>query len=87
MTKIKHTIKSRAIAIFVKAHIIVGNALVASVSQPHVSIQFQIIGKFVLSFIHLHSHAALTFDQINHQKPNNTAKNHPNKYDNILYHS
>ena len=55
ITKIKHTIKTRAIAIFVNAHIIVGNAIVASVFHSHVFIQFHIIGKQVFSLIQLHS--------------------------------
>ena len=81
ITRIKQTTKTKAIAIFVKAQIIWGNTFVASVFV--VQIQFQIIGKFVLSFIQLHSHLAT--DHINHQKPNNTAKNQPNKYDNTLF--
>ena len=60
ITKIKHTTKINVITIFVKAHIIVGNAVVVLVPSPLVFIQFQIIGKFVLSFIQLHSHAAFT---------------------------
>ena len=43
--------------IFVRADIILGNAFIGVVHDHLlVSIQFQTIGKFVLSFIQLHSH-------------------------------
>jgi len=47
------------------------------------------IGKHVFNLIPF-SHdseqfAASTEFNHNHQKPNNAAKNHPNKYDNILF--
>ena len=85
----KHTTKTKAIIIFVRAHIIVGNASVGFVLPPHVSIQFPIIGKHVFNFIPF-SHgsvqlAASTEFNHSHQNPNNTAKTHPNKYDNILF--
>ena len=51
-------------------------------------IQFQMIGKHVFNLIPF-SHdseqfAASTEFNHNHQKPNNTAKNHPNKYAKIF---
>ena len=64
ITIIKHTTNINAIAIFVNAHIIVGNAFVASVS--HVVIQFHTIGKFVFSFIHLHFFSGVTTTPSHH---------------------
>ena len=66
----------------------VGNALVASVFHSHVFIQSPIMGKHVFNLIQF-SHpcphvAASTEFNHNHQNPNNTAKTHPNRYDNIL---
>ena len=55
MMRIKHTTNINDITIFVSAHIITGNALVASVFQLHDSIQFHTIGKHVFNAIHLHS--------------------------------
>jgi hypothetical protein len=51
--RIKHATKTNDITIFVNAHIIVGKAVVESV-LPLPQIQFQIIGKFVFSFIPQH---------------------------------
>ena len=51
--RIKHATKTNDITIFVNAHIIVGKAVVESV-LPLPQIQFQIIGKFVFSFIQQH---------------------------------
>ena len=87
--RIKHTTNTSAIAIFVNAHIMVGKALVASVFQAHVFIQFPINGKQVFNLIPFshdseQSTASTEFNH-NHQKPNNTAKNHPSKYDSILF--
>ena len=55
ITRIKHTTRTKETTIWDKAPIILGNALVGSV-LPHffISIQFQIIGKSVLSLIHSH---------------------------------
>ena len=89
MIRIKHITKTKAMIIFVKAHIIVGNASVGLVLPLHVFIQFPIIGKHVFNLIpsshgSVQSAASTEFNH-NHHKPNNTAKNHPNKYDNILF--
>ena len=59
ITRIKHTTNINDAVSFANAHVIVGNALVAS-SFASSHIQFQIIGKLVLSFIQLHSHVAFT---------------------------
>ena len=88
ITKMKHTINTRVITIFVNAHIILGNACVEFVCSSPVSIQSQIIGKHVFNLIQLHSHphsTAWTEFCHNHQKPSSTAKNHPTKYDNTLF--
>ena len=54
MISIKHTTIIKDIIIFVNAHTIVGKAFVGFALSPFVSIQFHIIGKFVLSFIQQH---------------------------------
>ena len=85
--RIKHTTKISDITILVNAQIMEGNAFVASSSSLS-PIQSQIIGKHVFNFIQLQvppQLAAITWVHHNHPKPNNTAKTHPNKYDNILF--
>ena len=62
MINIKHTTKIKDIIIFVNAHIIIGNAPVAFA----LSIQFQIIGKFVLSFIPQHQSEHSSFFEVAH---------------------
>ena len=89
ITNIKHTIKTRAIIIFVNAPIIVGKAWVAFVFPSQTLIQSQIIGKHVFNLIQssqLHQQsAAWTEFHSNHQEPNNTANIHPNKYNNSFF--
>ena len=90
MTKIKHTTKTKDITTFVSAQIMAGKAFLGLVSPSQLlnDIQSQTIGKHVFSLTqsHVSPHfAAATEFHHNHQKPNNTAKNHPNKYDNILF--
>ena len=90
MTKIKHTTKTNDITTFVSAQIIAGKTFLGlvSLSQLPNDIQSQTIGKHVFSLIqsHVSPHfAAWTEFHHNHQKPNNTPKNHPNIYDNILF--
>ena len=87
MIRMKHTTSINDTIIWANAHVIVGNALVAS-SFASSHIQSHIIGKHVFSLTQLHVQpqvAAFTYVHHNPQKPNNTANIHPNRYDNILF--
>ena len=82
----KHTTKIRDITILINVDIIFGNAFVGFVSlQLWVSIQFQIIGKFVLSFIHEHTFFGVIDSwawtpSCNHQNQIINENNHKIKY-------
>ena len=87
MIRMKHTTNIKDTIIFANAHVIVGKAFVAfSSASSH--IQSHIIGKHVFSLTQVHVFpqvAAFTYIHHNHQKPNNIANSHPNRYDNILF--
>lgn len=87
MTRIKHTTKIRDTIILDNHHIITGNTFVGSVFDPLVvSIQFQMIGKLVLSFIQLQPQvAALTLVHINHKTIGKKYTNHVKRYFNTLF--
>ena len=87
ITNIKHTTKISDTTILDNHHIITGNTFVGFVFDSLVvSIQFQIIGKLVLSFIQLHPDvAALTWVHANHKTTGKMYIKCVNKYFNTFF--
>lgn len=85
---IKHTTKIIHIIYLVNPLIIQGTTFTGFASPLVISIQSLTTGKHVFNLIQLHaSQHSLAWTEFhhNHQRPNNTAKIHPNKYDNTLF--